>query len=204
MTVAGLTGGIASGKTTVARMFAEEGAHVIDIDEISRFVVEPHKPAWQDIVGYFGETLLRDDGTVDRNRLGRIVFADPIKRKKLERMVHPRILKEYEERLRTIIKKNRQAVVIADVPLLMEIDMQHWFEKVILVYIPPESQIMRLVQRNGLSQQAARDRLNSQMPIEEKVRRADFVIDNRGSLEETRRQVKRVYQALKLLERRKG
>ncbi len=204
MTVAGLTGGIASGKTTVARMFAEEGAHVIDIDEISRFVVEPHKPAWQDIVGYFGETLLRDDWTVDRNRLGRIVFADPIKRKKLERMVHPRILKEYEERLRTIIKKNRQAVVIADVPLLMETDMRHWFEKVIVVYIPPESQIMRLVQRNGLSRQAARDRLNSQMPIEEKVRRADFVIDNRGSLEETRRQVRRVYQTLKLLERRKG
>lgn len=200
MIVAALTGGIASGKTTVARMFGEQTAWVVDLDELSRLVVEPHKPAWQDIVACFGKTILRQDGTLDRNRLGRIVFADPTKRKRLEQIVHPRVLDEYRKQLKEIREKSEQAIVIADVPLLMEIEMQCQFEKVIVVYLPPESQIKRLVQRDGLSEQAALDRLKSQMPIDEKVGLADFVIDNRGSIEETRRQVEEVYQALKMLE----
>ncbi len=204
MVVAGLTGGIASGKTTVARMFAKEGARVIDLDELSRWVVEPHKPAWHDIVRRFGKTILREDGTIDRIRLGSIVFADPKKRKALEKIVHPRVLEAYEENLTRIIEDEPKAIVIADVPLLAETKMEGRFDKVIVVYVPPEFQMTRLAQRNGLSRQAALDRLKSQISMEEKTRLADFVIDNRGSLEETRRQVKRVCQALKVLEREKG
>ena len=204
MIVAGLTGGIASGKTTVAQMFVEEDAWVIDLDELSRFVVEPHKPAWKEIVSHFGEGILHKDGALDRKRIGRIVFGDPKKREELEQIVHPRVLDEYGKRLKQIRQNDRQSIVIADVPLLMEIEMQNRFDKVIVVYVPPESQMMRLVQRNGLTKQAAIDRLGSQMPIDEKVGLADFVIDNSGSLEETRRQVKQVYQTLKILEKVSG
>lgn len=203
MIVAGLTGGIASGKTTVARMFGEKGACVIDLDELARFVVEPNKPAWHDIIHGFGETVLRDDGTVDRERLGRVVFSDPVKRQQLEQIVHPKVLDEYKKRLKHIRENCEQSIVIAEIPLLMEVGMEDWFEEVIVVYVPPESQITRLVERSGLSQQAAMDRLKSQISIEEKARLADFVIDNTGSLEETRRQVRDVYQALKRLDKEK-
>ena len=204
MIVAGLTGGIASGKSTVVRMFVQEGAHIIDIDKLSRSVVEPHKPAWREVVRTFGEEILREDGTLDRGRLGSIVFADPGQRKKLEQIVHPRVSEEYGRKLIYILETEPQAIVIADVPLLMEVGWEHLFEKVIVVYTPPECQKKRLIQRNGLSQEAALDRLRSQMPIEKKTRAADFVIDNTGTLEETNRQVKRVYEALKILEKEKG
>lgn len=203
MLVTGLTGGIATGKSTVLGMFAEEGASVIDLDELSRVVVEPHKPAWCEIVRSFGEAILRQDRSLDRRRLGRIVFADSKRRRKLEQIVHPRVLEAYDEELMRIQETNRQAIVIADVPLLMEIEMERRFEKVIVVYAPPISQTKRLVQRDHLSEEAALNRLKSQMPIEEKVRRADFVIDNSGSLVETRRQVRQVYEELKRLEEEK-
>ncbi len=204
MIVVGLTGGIASGKSTVARMFAEEGAYIIDLDELSRLVVEPHKPAWRDIVSYFGDEILTEERTLDRDRLGSVVFADPAKRRKLEGIVHPRILEAYGKKLHRILEKNRQAVVIADVPLLMEVEMEGSFEKVIVVYIPAESQMKRIVQRDGLSEKGARDRLKAQMPIDEKARRGDFIIDNSGTLEETRRQVKEIYEKLKMLEVENG
>jgi len=203
MIIAGLTGGIASGKSTVARMFAEEGAYVIDLDELSRRVVEPHKPAWREIVSQFGEGILREDQSLDRGRLAHLVFGDPVKRKKLEKIVHPRVLDAYEKKLKLILEKDVQAIVIADVPLLMEIEIEQRFDQVIVVYIPPEIQIMRLVERNGLREEAARERLSSQMPIEEKARRGDFIIDNSGRVEETRRQVKEIFQKLKTLEREK-
>jgi dephospho-CoA kinase len=203
MIVVGLTGGIATGKTTVLDMFAEEGARVIDFDKLSRSVVEPSKPAWHDIVRTFGDTVLSGDGTLNRGVLGRIVFGDPAKRRELERIVHPRVLSLYEEKLRRIRGRNTHAVVIVDVPLLMEFGMAKEFEKVILAYAPPECQIMRLIERNGLSKQAARNRLKSQMPIEEKMKLADFLIENTGSLENTKRQVKDVYHRLKMLDREK-
>ena len=199
MIVVGLTGGIASGKSTVLRMFGDAGARIIDLDELSRFVVEPGKPAWREIVRHFGDTVLRADGTLDRKSLGDTVFAHPEERKKLEQIVHPRVQREYGKRLKQIRETDKQAIVIADVPLLMEIDIRHRFEKVIVVYVPPESQVARLVQRNGWSRRVALDRLSAQMPIDKKAKLADFVIDNTGSREETSRQVKRVYGTLKML-----
>jgi dephospho-CoA kinase len=204
MIVVGLTGGIASGKSTVLRMFEEEGAWIIDLDEISRFVVQPQRPAWREIVRSFGESILKTDGTIDRKRMGDVVFTDPDKRKRLEEIVHPHIFEEYEKRLKKILGNNKEAIVIADVPLLIEIQAQHRFEKVILVYSRPETQVARLKERNGLDYRAVLHRLGSQIAIDQKVDEADFVIDNQGSLEETRRQVRRVYEALLALERERG
>jgi dephospho-CoA kinase len=203
MVVVGLTGGVASGKSTVVSMFAEEGARVIDVDELSRVVVEPGRPAWHEIIAFFGREVLREDGALDRRRLGHIVFSDTRKRRELEQIVHPRVLEEYEKRLSLIREKTNQAIVIADVPLLMEVELEARFDRVIVVYAPPKSQKERLIKRDGLTEQAALERLTTQMPIEEKARRADSVIDNSGSLEETRRQVRRVYQGLKELEKDK-
>ncbi len=203
MIIAGLTGGIASGKSTVARMFAEEGAYVIDLDELSRLVVEPHQPAWREIVSHFGEEILQEDQRLDRGRLAHLVFGDPKKRKKLERIVHPRVLEAYEKKIKQILEKKVQAIVIADVPLLMETEIEQRFDQVIVVYIPPEMQIKRLLERDGLGEGSAQDRLRSQMSIEEKARRGDYVIDNSGPFEETRRQVKEIFQKLKALEMKK-
>ncbi|MBW2059372.1 MAG: dephospho-CoA kinase [Deltaproteobacteria bacterium] len=204
MVVVALTGGIATGKTTVARMFAEQGALVIDLDRLSRLVVEPHKPAWKEVVAAFGPTVVRQDGSLDRSRLARIIFRDPAKRKRLEQIVHPRVLEEYEKRLKEILDKGAEHVVIVDIPLLMEVGMQDDFEKVIVVYIPVESQLKRLIEREGLSEEEARAWLNSQISIEEKVALADFVIDNTGSIERTRRQVRRIYKTLRMLGREEG
>ncbi|MBW2123389.1 MAG: dephospho-CoA kinase [Deltaproteobacteria bacterium] len=204
MVVVALTGGIATGKTTVARMFAEQGALVIDLDRLSRLVVEPHKPEWKEVVAAFGPTVVRQDGSLDRSRLARIIFRDPAKRKRLEQIVHPRVLEEYEKRLKEILDKGAEHVVIVDIPLLMEVGMQDDFEKVIVVYIPVESQLKRLIEREGLSEEEARAWLNSQISIEEKVALADFVIDNTGSIERTRRQVRRIYKTLRMLGREEG
>ena len=203
MVVVGLTGGVASGKSTVVSMFAEEGARVIDVDELSRLVVEPGRPAWHEIIAFFGREVLKEDGALDRRRLGHIVFSDARKRRELEKIVHPRVLEEYEKRLNLIREQNKQAIVIADVPLLMEIELEARFDRVIVVYAPPKLQTKRLIGRDGLTEQAALKRLTLQMPIEEKARRADSVIDNSGSLEETRRQVRQVYQGLEELEKDK-
>lgn len=206
MVVVGLTGGVASGKSTVVSMFAEEGARVIDIDQLSRLVVEPGWPAWHEIIAFFGREVLREDGALDRRRLGHVVFSDAMKRRKLEQIVHPRVLDEYEKRLNSIRENDKQAIVIADVPLLIEVELEARFDRVIVVYAPPKLQTRRLIGRDGLTEQAALERLTSQMPIEEKARRADSVIDNSGPLEKTRQQVRRLYQGLKELEKdkRKG
>jgi dephospho-CoA kinase len=199
MIVAGLTGGIASGKSTVARLFCDTGCHVIDLDGLSRMVVEPHKPAWREIVRWLGDDVLMGDGTLDRKRLGDLVFGNVRQRRRLERIIHPRVFEAYEENLINIREKDRQAIVITDVPLLMELDMQDRFDRVIVVYIPPREQIARLMQRDGLSRQGAVARLKSQMPIDEKAKAADYVIDNSGTLQETKRQVIAVYEALEAL-----
>jgi len=201
MIVAGLTGGIASGKSTVARLFRDMGCHIIDLDRLSRVVVEPDRPAWRDIVGWLGHDVLNRDRTLNRRRVAEMVFANTNKRKHLEKIVHPRVFKDYEKKLISIRDKDSQAIVIADIPLLMEIDVQHRFDRVIVVYVPPDEQIARLIRRDGLTRQAALDRLKSQMPIDEKTKAADYVIDNTGSVEKTEQQVRAVHGALAILAR---
>jgi dephospho-CoA kinase len=193
----GVTGGIASGKTTVARMLEKLGAPVIDFDVLSRVVVEPGKPAWKEIVTYFGEQILQEDKTLNRKALSEMVFRDSEKRRKLESFTHPRIHEEFARRVKQITKADPEAIIQGVVPLLIEANLQSLFHKLMLVYIPEELQIRRLMEREPISRETALQILKSQLPIEEKKRYADYIVDNSGSPEETRRQVEEVWLQLK-------
>jgi dephospho-CoA kinase len=200
----GVTGGIATGKTTVVNMLKELGAPVIDFDILARQVVEPGKPAWQEIVAFFGEQVLQEDENLDRKKLSDIVFSDIEKRKKLEGFTHPRIHAEFMKQLSEIVEKNPDAIVQVDVPLLIEGNLQYMFHKTLVVYISEEKQIERLVERDGISKEEATDRLKAQLPIDEKEGYADFVIYNDKSLEETRKQVEELWETLKKIQKEKA
>jgi dephospho-CoA kinase len=192
-----VTGGIASGKSAVSKMLEKLGAPVIDYDVIAREIVEPGKPAWKDIVACFGEDVLKEDRRIDRKKLSDIVFRDMEKRKKLEGFTHPRIIEEAERQADEIARKNPKAIIQVAVPLLIEINIQHKFHKVLLVYVPRETQIERLMKRDAITRKAAESILRAQMSIDEKLRYADFVIHNEGTLDETARQVEQVWEELK-------
>jgi dephospho-CoA kinase len=199
----GLTGGIASGKSTVARMFEEKGAFLIDFDELAHFVEEPDRPGWEAVVEYFGSDILHDDRTINREKLGAIVFYDKEKLASLNRLVHPVIFEEWKRRVAEIQKINSQAVVISDIPLLIEVGLKPLLDTVILVYASSEDQIRRLMLRNRCSREEANARLTSQMPIDDKISHADFVIDNRGSIEKTAAVVQTVWEELLIREQKK-
>jgi len=182
----GLTGGIASGKSTAAKMFQERGAYLIDLDELAHFVEEPDQPAWKAIVDYFGYDILNEDRTINRVKLGLIVFADQKKLSILNSIVHPAVFDEWRRRIDNLYEVDPCAVVISDVPLLIEVGMQDQVDLVILVYVSPEVQIERLMDRDGCSREEAVKRLASQMPIDDKIPYADIVIDNQDSPDETR------------------
>lgn len=201
--VLGLTGGIATGKTTVANMLEQLGAPLIDFDVIARGVVEPGKPAWEKIVEYFGKQVLREDGTLDRKGLSRIVFEDMEKRKKLESFTHPPIYEEFLIQVNRIAERDHDAIIQADVPLLIELNLQYMFDKVLLVYVPPEKQVERLTKRDGITGEEAENLLKAQLPIDEKVPYADFVIHNEHSMEETRKQVEDLWGVLKEIQKEK-
>ena len=193
MVVAGLTGGIATGKSTVAAMLASAGAVVIDADRIAREAVRPGTAVHADIAAHFGPGILLPDGGIDRKRLAHIIFGDPDEQHVLERMVHPEVKREVAAQIDRLRRDAPEAVVIVDVPLLFEAGMERGLAAVILVYAPESVQLRRLVARDGLSEPEARARLRAQMPIEAKKPLADIVIDNSGALEDTRRQVSEVY-----------
>ena len=192
----GLTGGIATGKSTVARILVEKGACLIDFDELSHAVEEPEGPVWNQIVGHFGEGILKADRTIDRRILGDIVFADRKKLDLLNGLVHPAVFKEWHRRIEEIQKVQPDAIVISDVPLLIEAAMKPMFDLVLLVYIPPAKQITRLIARNGYSREDAQKRIASQMPIGEKLPHADIVIRNDGSPEMTRNTLNAIWMEL--------
>jgi dephospho-CoA kinase len=191
--VLAVTGGIASGKTEVAQMLESLGAPVIDTDILARWVVEPEKPAWKEIVAYFGDKVLEENGRLDRKKLSDIVFKDRVKRKKLESFTHPAIMEELARQVNEIAVKNPEAIIQAVVPLLIEIKAQDHFHKVLVVHVPEEIQIKRLVKRDGITREEAANILKAQMPIDDKLAYADFVIHNENSMEETRRQVKALW-----------
>jgi dephospho-CoA kinase len=197
----GVTGGIASGKSTVANMLGALGAPIVDTDIIARAVVEPGKPAWKEIVAYFGEQVLQKDGFLDRKKLSDIVFRDPERRKALEGFTHPRIRKAVAGKIREIAGNDPDAIIQVVIPLLIESGQRHRYHKTLLVYIPREMQIERLVKRDGINREEAIMRLEAQMPIDEKVAHADFVIHNEHSLEETRKQVEDLWRILKRLQK---
>ncbi len=193
----GLTGGIASGKSTVARMLAEKGALIIDLDELAHAAEDPDGEVWREIVRHFGPDILCADGKIDRRRLGECVFADREKLDLLNSLVHPAVFERWRWRLEEIRKTQPEAVVLSDIPLLIEAGLKPMVDLVLLVYLPPEEQLARLMARNGYSREEAANRLASQMPIGEKLAYADIVIRNEGSPEETRRAAGEVWEDLK-------
>ena len=198
----GLTGGIASGKSTVAKMFEYKDAYLIDFDALAHFAEEPDQPAWKAIVEFFGREILNEDGTINRAKLGQIVFADQKKLSRLNSIVHPAVFDLWRRRIEDIRTINPRAIVISDIPLLIEAGMQHLFDVVILVYVSPEVQIRRLTERNQYSREEAESRLDKQIPIGEKISHADFVIDNEGPLETTRSVVNAVWEELLVREKK--
>ncbi len=192
----GLTGGIASGKSTVSEAFARLGAKVLDADEVAREVVLPGKPAWTKLRHTFGSEFFHSDGRLNRNKLRRLVFADPEQRSRLNAIVHPEVMREIDFRFEQLTSSAEHAVVLVDIPLLIEVGVAHRFDKVVVVYANESVQVMRLMQRDGLSREEARQALSVQIDLREKARKADFVIDNSGTPGETQAQVEKVWQEL--------
>jgi dephospho-CoA kinase len=199
----GLTGGIACGKSTVAKMLVRRGAHLIDLDKLTHEVEEPEKPAWKEITKIFGKEILAENKKIDRNKLSRLVFTDREKLKVLNNIVHPRVLEEWCTRLKAVEKAAGHAIVLSDIPLLYEEKLQHLFDLTLLVLISPEEQVSRLMVRNGLTEHEAQKRLESQMPIGEKIKLADIVIENKGTPAETEKIVEKVWQDLLIREQNK-
>ncbi len=202
----GVTGSIATGKSTVAAMLEELGARTIDFDVLSRVVVEPGKPAWKDIVAFFGEQVLSEDQTLDRKKLREIVFKDMEKKKKLESFQHPRIGEEFMKMVKQYAGEDPNAIIQVVVPLLIEVNMHPLFHNILMVYASEEEQKKRLMNRDGSSEEMAMNMIRSQLSVEEKKGFCDLVIDNSGPLEETRRQVEELWQKLKKIqnERKSG
>jgi len=192
----GLTGGIASGKSTVSEAFARLGAKVLDADKVAREVVLPGQPAWLKLQQAFGPEFFLPDGEVNRSKLRRLVFANPEERSKLNAIVHPEVMREIDFRFEQLTSSAEHAVVLVDIPLLIEVGVAHRFDKVVVVYANESVQVMRLMQRDGLSREEARQGLSVQIDLREKARKADFVIDNSGTPGETQVQVEKVWQEL--------
>jgi dephospho-CoA kinase len=197
----GLTGGIASGKTAVSKIFASFGAKVLDADEVAREVLLPGQPAWTKLRQAFGQEFFHPDGTVKRKQLRKLVFADPEKRSQLNAIVHPEVMKEINRRSEIFSSSDQTEVLLVDVPLLLEVGLVNRFDKIVVVYVSESVQISRLLQRDGISEEEAKQALKAQMALSKKVEQADYVIDNSGTLEETQAQVKRVWQELLVLAR---
>ncbi len=195
----GLTGGIASGKTLVRGFFEELGARTIDADQVSRELTSPGSPAWDGIVSSFGRDILLPDGGLDRKKLADLIFANAGERARLEAILHPLIGDEIAARIQRFSAEDPQAVIVLDAALLIEVGRQEDFNRLVVVYADEETRLARLMARDGLSRHDAHRRILAQMPLEAKLEYADFVIDNSGSREETRKQAQRVFEELRTL-----
>ena len=195
----GLTGGMGSGKTTVGNLFKALGAYILDADEICRSLVEPGKPAWQEIVDLLGNEFVRNDQTLDRRKIADIVFKDPEKKKALEAILHPRVMEEEQVLYEKILKKNPKALVIIDAALLIESENYRKVDKVIVIACDEETQLRRIMAKNMFSREDAQRRLQQQMPLEEKIKFADFVLHNDSGLPELEKKVEGLFHQLQEL-----
>lgn len=184
----GLTGSVATGKSTVSNMIQQAGIPLVDADIAARKVVEPGTEGLKEIVAYFGEEILLADGTLNRAKLGEIIFKDKEKREKLNEITHPRV-KDYMLEARERFFRVGEELVFFDIPLLFESHLESLVDQIVVVWTTPETELKRLMERNNLTKEDALRRIESQMGIDEKARKADFVIDNNESLEKTQKQV---------------
>lgn len=192
---AGLTGGIASGKSTVAEWFHELGCDIIDADQVARAIVRPGKPALREIAARFGKEILLPDQELDRKKLAEIIFSDNTAKTALDAITHPIILAEMQRKTAEIGKKTN-GVIIWDVPLLFEAGFAQYVDVSVLVYTPVEIQLERLMRRDGISSADALKRIDSQMPLHQKQELATITINNSGTILEVKEQVSLVYQQL--------
>jgi len=199
MILVGLTGGVACGKSSVARLFQDCGAILIDADVLARTVIERGKPALKDVARVFGKKSLLPDGTLNRPALAKIVFGSPAKLKKLNAIVHPRVAREQARMTREIANQEPRAVVIYDAPVLIEAGAHKRMDKIVVVSADEKTQIKRLHNRSHLSKTEALRRIKSQMPLAKKTAMADYVIDGTLSFEQTKHEVQRIYAELKQL-----
>ncbi|WP_341278705.1 dephospho-CoA kinase [Paenibacillus sp. FSL H8-0537] len=191
----GLTGGIATGKSTVAHLLVELGALLVDADQVAREVVLPGEPALAAVASAFGQAVLHKDGTLDRAALGQIVFNNKAKLGQLEAILHPAIRATMQQRMADYERQHQDTLVVADIPLLYETEQEHLYEGVLVVYVPEHIQLERLMARNNVDEQEARRRIGLQMDMEEKKRRATWVIDNSGTPAQTRQQVQEFWKS---------
>ena len=196
MLVVGLTGGIASGKTVVSKMLKDLGALIIDADEISREVVAPQTRCWEKLVSSFGKEILQEDLTLDRKKLADRVFNNPEELLTLNSLIHPEIMERIDDRLLAIKEKNPEAIVIIDAALIIETGMYEKYDKLIVVCAGEKTQIERILHRDELSQDEAKKRIHSQLPLRDKIKIADFVIENEGTLSKTKEQVEKVFNTI--------
>lgn len=192
----GLTGGIATGKSTVSAMFQALGCEVIDADRLAREVVEPGEPAYREIVREFGAEVVQADGTLDRKRLGGIVFRDARRRKRLEALTHPPIRARLVQRLRTLADAGFRGLVVFDAPVIIESGSYRAMDRLVVVYADEPTQLTRLMTRDGIARAEALRKINAQMPIAEKAKLAHYVVDNSGDRATTETQVRAVHEAL--------
>lgn len=196
MVIIGITGGLGTGKSTVAAMFAQRGAAVIDADHIAHEVMAPGAPVWRGVVRAFGRAVLAADGTVDRRRLAQLVFADAGKRARLERLVHPAVLKEIRQQLAAMRRAKQVRVVVVEVPLLFEVGADRLVNVTVVVTAPEAVQRRRLKAKFGWSEREVRSRIRAQWDLSAKVALADYVVHNGGRVQDTRRQVEYLWQTL--------
>ncbi len=197
MKIIGLTGGIGSGKSTVAKIFSELGANVIDADEVAREIVEPGEITWKRIVSEFGKEMLNDDQTLNRGLLAKVVFEDQDKRAKLNSIMHPKIQEEILSRIDKYRSDNEARTVIVEAALLVERKgLLKLFDKLIVVLVDEKSRISRIKKRDDLSSEEILSRIRSQISDDQKAKLADFVVDNTGSIERTELQVKKIWEAI--------
>ena len=200
----GLTGGIAAGKSVVGEMFAAQGAHVIQADQISHQLMQPGQAVYQEVVHHFGAEILDPDGTVNRARLGELAFGGPNRPSRIQELnqiVHPAVVRRQEEWMTEVGRRDPHAIAVVEAALILEAGMAGGFDRLVVVTCRPEQRIERWAQRLKVDQETARRevarRMAAQIPDEEKIRAADYVIDNSGSLDETCRQVREIYAELK-------
>jgi dephospho-CoA kinase len=195
MTIVGLTGSIGTGKSTVTNFFRELGAYVIDWDELARKVTHPHSKAWKEITEHFGKSILNEGLIINRQKLADIVFSDQKKLAKLEQIVHPKVFQEDERITNEIRGHDPNALIIKDIPLLFELTNSISVDKIVVVSASEQTQLRRLKQK-GMTRKDAQNRMKSQLPLQEKIKSADFVVNNDGPEEETKRQVEEIYRLL--------
>jgi dephospho-CoA kinase len=197
MLIVGLTGGIASGKSLVARIFKDLGAHVIDADRIVHDLLEPDQAAWREVVDHFGRDIVLADSSIDRRKLGELVFNDHEQRAWLNQCLHPKVFDVYTGLIHHLRNREPDALVIFDAALLIETGYHRKMDKLVVVYSELEQQVERLIGRDKLTPEQCQARIRSQMPLAEKRGHADYVIDNTGARENTDKQAREVFRKLK-------